>query len=75
MDKDVVILSQHLLKLKQDLAYYLNYVNTLRGECQSQKEAWEKTEEELTKTGLDARYSSYESFRAGQSQFRNRGKI
>lgn len=70
-----IILSQHVFKLWQNLPYYLETVNAYRYKYDiTQREAWDKVEGELENAGLNARYTSYESFCSGQYNYHNRGK-
>lgn len=73
MEDNIYILSNHLIKLWQNLAYYLETVNRYRYEFDiTQKQAWERVESELENAKLKPRYTSYESFCAGLYQFNNK---
>lgn len=74
MKDQIVIVSLRVLKLSQNLAFYLQAVIEYLPDCKTQKEAWQKVEKELSDAGLNPRYTSYESFKSGQHQYHNRRK-
>jgi hypothetical protein len=73
MKRDIVIVSTRVMSLKHNLAYYLEQVAVLRSD-KTAKEAWEAIEAEIENAGFDPRYTSYESYRAGASQYYTRVK-
>ena len=74
MMEETTILSLKVVRMSQDLAFYLQCVNYKRSECDTAKQAWELVELELSQAGLNPRYTSYESFKSGMSQFHKRRK-
>jgi len=73
MEKDeVAIVSIRVLSMSQSLKFYLDSVAEYRLECNTTKEAWERVELELSKAGLNPRYTSYESYRSSMSQYHKR---
>jgi hypothetical protein len=74
MEDKTVIVSIRVLNISQSLRFYLESVAIMRLECNTQREAWECIELELSKAGLNPRYTSYESFKSGMSQYYKKTK-
>lgn len=75
MNKDkVVILSLRVLNISQSLPFYLECWHGYKSEGMNGREAWEAVELELTKNGISQRYTSYESFKSGMSQYYSRNR-
>lgn len=68
-DNEAVLIPKDILSANFDRKGYFARVAFHSGSCESYREAWEKTEEELEQHGLPPRYSSYESFTVHRSRW------